>query len=78
MSVFSVSFYVFIDLHLTNNSYNSNCTLLMDAVTNTKSSNDLCFENIEKTVLEKSDAQGMLDESVKSSVDINRNDCEYI
>jgi len=50
----------------------------MDAVINTKSSIDLSFENLEKTVLEKSDAQGMLDESVKSSVDINGNDCEYI
>jgi len=49
----------------------------MDAASNTKSS-DLYFENIEKTVLEKSNVQGMLDVSVKSSSDTDRDNCEYI
>jgi len=50
----------------------------MDAASNTKPSTDLYFENIEKTVLEKSNVQGMLDISVKSGSDTDRDDCEYI
>jgi len=43
---------------------------------NNRLSTDLCLEKIEGIVLEKSDAQGMLDVTVKSSADTNGNDCE--
>jgi len=56
----------------------SNCALLIDITNNNRLSTDLCLEKIERTVLEKSDAQGMLDVTVKSSADANGNDCEYI
>jgi len=56
----------------------SNCALLIDTMNNNRLSTDLCLEKIEGIVLEKSDAQGMLDVTVKSSADTNGNDCEYI